>query len=97
MPKKRKKKYVNPLGEDGKLRYPPKKSKEEEEEERRELEKERRRKKATTVGTISLYELLSGEFRRKQQLKKERIEKRKRAKENIMQRQKMEFVGNDPV
>lgn len=88
---------MNPLGEDGKLRYPPKKSKEEEDEERKELEKQKKRIKKKTPGIISLYELLSGDFWKKEQEKKERIENRKKTKEKIMQRQKMEFVDDEQM
>lgn len=98
LPKKRKKKYVNPLGEDGKLRYPPKKTKEEEDEERRQLRKcHKKSKTKATPGIISLYELLSGDFWKKEEEKKQRILNRKKTKERIMQKQKMEFVDDEQV
>lgn len=88
---------MNPLGEDGKLRYPPKKSKEEEEEERRELAKAQKKKKAKTPGIISIYELLSEEYRRKEGEKKERTEQRRQTRDKIMLRQTMEFVDDEQM
>lgn len=95
--KKRKKRAEGPFGKEGKLCYPPMKTAEELEEERKEEERRKRRKGAKPSGIVSLHELLSGEFRAKERRKKERIEQRKRTKEKILLRARMEFADDDQM
>ncbi|XP_057653134.1 dynein axonemal heavy chain 3 [Diorhabda carinulata] len=76
LPRKKKKASASPLGEDGKLRYPPKKSRKQIAEEEKLLEQNA--KKPDSSAFVDIIELLTGEYHRKKE--EERKIKRKELK-----------------
>ncbi|XP_050512273.1 dynein axonemal heavy chain 3 isoform X2 [Diabrotica virgifera virgifera] len=76
LPKRKKKVNPSPLGEDGKLRYPPKKSRKQIEQE--ELLLEQHAKKVDTSAFVDIIDLLSGDYHRRKE--SEKIAKQKELK-----------------
>lgn len=81
----------------GTLQYPPKKTKYEEEAEKKELQKIQARKNKKIPGIVNLEDLLSGEYRRKKEAERLRIEKLKETKRKILLEQQLDFVYDDPM
>lgn len=77
LPPRRKKPRLSPLGPDGKLCFPPKKTRLQEEEDKRKAEAVKLMKNKSIPGTVSMMELLSGEYWRKKENERIKLEKRK--------------------
>ncbi|KAL1497384.1 hypothetical protein ABEB36_008364 [Hypothenemus hampei] len=87
LPKKKRKERPSPLGEDGKLRYPPKKSRKEQARDQKKLQLLQKKKKEIMVsGIIDMEYLLSGQWHKDKQVS---IDKKK--KEMTMHR-KMDLL-----
>ncbi|XP_018322727.1 dynein heavy chain 3, axonemal isoform X2 [Agrilus planipennis] len=78
--KKKKKEEYGPVGPDGKLRFPPLKNKAQIKAEKKWLKELEKRKKGEVKGLVTLQELLSGEYWKKKEEKKEKIERIKQKK-----------------
>ncbi|XP_008197222.2 dynein axonemal heavy chain 3 [Tribolium castaneum] len=86
----------NPVGQDGRLCYPPYKPKYiKDEEERVRREEEERKKIVEVPGIVNLVDLLTGKYRQLKQ-DEESVKKKERAMKRKLERCEIDYIPSDP-
>lgn len=95
-PKNKRDPERNPIGEDGKLCYPPTKYRymQEEEDRIREMEEERNRERHVVPGIVNLEDLLTGEYMRKKRRQMD-IKKKEKNMKRKLSREEIDYIPDD--